>query len=91
VCHHQIHKLTPEELAKREVINIDIARDELPADKYKAAEDPTLVGSAKAGRGPWAADNWKVCLLFYIETAFLLMTLALCQFGMILSRTFPPL
>ena len=47
------------ELAQREIIDLDIAKDPLPANKYQASEDPTLVGSMKANRGPWVPDTWK--------------------------------
>ena len=55
----QAHRLTPEELAKREVIYIDIANDTIRSADYKVEEDPAKFHSQKTGRGPLAKD-WKV-------------------------------
>ena len=55
----QAHRLTPEELAKREVIYIDIANDQVKSGDYKVEEDPAKFKSEKTGRGPLAKD-WKV-------------------------------
>jgi len=53
-----VHNLTPEQLKRREVDFIDIAAEKLDKTEYKAEEDPALVKSEKAERGP-LVDNWK--------------------------------
>eukprot|EP01110_Echinostelium_bisporum_P007019 TRINITY_DN27228_c0_g1_i1.p1 TRINITY_DN27228_c0_g1~~TRINITY_DN27228_c0_g1_i1.p1 ORF type:complete len:266 (-),score=102.72 TRINITY_DN27228_c0_g1_i1:174-971(-) len=54
-----IHNLTPEQLKQREVDIIDIAdNSKIDKKEYKAEEDPTLVRSEKANRGPLVGD-WK--------------------------------
>eukprot|EP01112_Ceratiomyxa_fruticulosa_P007814 TRINITY_DN2032_c0_g1_i1.p1 TRINITY_DN2032_c0_g1~~TRINITY_DN2032_c0_g1_i1.p1 ORF type:complete len:275 (+),score=27.78 TRINITY_DN2032_c0_g1_i1:205-1029(+) len=50
-----IHGLTEEELKARQVEFIDIT-EKLDEKEYKASEDPTLVRSEKAGRGPLQKD-----------------------------------
>jgi len=55
-----VHNLTPEQLKKREVDFIDIAADKVEQKDYKKEEDPTLVRSEKANRGPLdAKGEWK--------------------------------
>ena len=53
--------MSPEELAQREVVVIDIANDQVAANDYKVAEDPTKFHSEKTGRGPlggtWRKDT----------------------------------
>eukprot|EP01111_Echinosteliopsis_oligospora_P016261 TRINITY_DN667_c0_g1_i1.p1 TRINITY_DN667_c0_g1~~TRINITY_DN667_c0_g1_i1.p1 ORF type:complete len:258 (-),score=60.36 TRINITY_DN667_c0_g1_i1:95-868(-) len=53
-----IHKLTPDQLKKREVDNIDISTEKAEKKDYKESEDPTLVRSEKADRGP-LTEGWK--------------------------------
>jgi len=53
-----VHNLTPEQLKKREVDFIDIAADKIDKKEYKKEEDPALVKSEKAGRGP-LTEGWK--------------------------------
>lgn len=53
-----VFELSPEQLKKREVINIDIAKDPIPSNDYKEEEDPTKFLSKKTGRG-MLAPNWK--------------------------------
>ena len=50
-----VHNLTADQLAKREIVNINIA-DELPGVIYKEDEDPALFKSKKTGRGPLGKD-----------------------------------
>ena len=45
------HELTPEQLAMRKVVHIDIANDPVIQSDYKVAEDPARFKS-KGGRGP---------------------------------------
>jgi len=52
-----VHNLKGEE-AQREIDFIDIATDKVDKKDYKAEEDPTLVRSERAGRGP-LVDGWK--------------------------------
>jgi len=52
------HRLTEDELKKREVIYIDIANDPVRSGDYKADEDPTKFKSEKSGRGP-LTGRWK--------------------------------
>lgn len=44
--------MNEEELKSRVVCDIDISRDTVPPEKYKAATDPTLYHSRKLDRGP---------------------------------------
>jgi len=53
-----VHNLTPEQLKKREVDFIDISDKIEDKNKYKKEEDPTLVHSEKAGRGP-LTEGWQ--------------------------------
>jgi hypothetical protein len=55
-CEHNVHGLTEEQLANRDVIVVDIAEPvegECPPD-----EDPAQFRSAKTGRGPLQAGHW---------------------------------
>lgn len=57
-----VHSLTPEQLEKREIVNIDISEPIAECD-YKPDEDPTRVRSVKTGRGPLVQNNWvKTCI-----------------------------
>ncbi|KAI9316401.1 hypothetical protein BX666DRAFT_2027943 [Dichotomocladium elegans] len=50
------------DLKKREVIMIDVANDPVDPKEYKPQEDPKLVHSVKAGRGPLTEKEWyKTC------------------------------
>ncbi|ORX62693.1 phosphatidylinositol transfer protein [Hesseltinella vesiculosa] len=51
--------LTKEELKKREVVIIDIAKDKIDSKDYKPSEDPRLFHSQKTGRGPLVDPNWQ--------------------------------
>jgi len=53
-----VFELSPEKLAKREVINIDIVNDPITANDYKVEEDPSKFLSKKTGRGNLTKD-WK--------------------------------
>jgi hypothetical protein len=52
-----VHNLTPEQLEKREIINIDIGEPVSPND-YKEDEDPAIFKSVKTGRGPLKPGEW---------------------------------
>ncbi|CAL8086934.1 unnamed protein product [Calicophoron daubneyi] len=52
------HRLSPEELAKREVVDIDIGVISPDDQDYKADEDPTKFKSQKTGRGPLSPKWW---------------------------------
>ncbi|CAL8074720.1 unnamed protein product [Orchesella dallaii] len=47
-----VHRLTPDQLAQREVIMVDIAGELLENNDYVKEEDPTKFSSTKTGRGP---------------------------------------
>ncbi len=51
ICDENAHNLTAEQLAKREIVVVDIAESVAPSD-YKESEDPLLFKSVKSGRGP---------------------------------------
>lgn len=53
-----VHNLDQKELAKREIVNIDIANDHVSDGDYKKDEDPKIFKSEKTGRGPLAA-SWQ--------------------------------
>jgi len=53
-----IHNLPPDVLKQRVVDYINIALDAIDKKDYKPEEDPTLVKSEKANRGP-LTDGWK--------------------------------
>jgi len=53
-----VHNLPPDQLKKREVDFIDIAADQVDKKVYKKEEDPALVKSEKAERGP-LTEGWK--------------------------------
>lgn len=53
------HRLTKEQLNKREVVVIDIANDSIQSSDYKESEDPTKFKSQKTGRGPLVGKDWK--------------------------------
>ncbi|XP_039266790.1 phosphatidylinositol transfer protein beta isoform-like [Styela clava] len=51
-----VHGLPPNLLAKREVIRIDIANDEVNSSDYKEDQDPKLFKPSADGRGPLTSD-----------------------------------
>eukprot|EP00731_Ephydatia_muelleri_P022980 Em0015g563a len=53
-----VHNLPPDQLAKREVIMVDIANDPIDEKDYRSEWDPTKFHSEKCGRGP-LTTNWK--------------------------------
>ncbi|SAM00852.1 hypothetical protein [Absidia glauca] len=53
-----VHNISSQDLAKREVIQIDIANDPVDASAYKPEEDPKYIHSFKADIGPLVKD-WK--------------------------------
>jgi Phosphatidylinositol transfer protein len=53
-----VHVLSDDDLARREVVYVDVVTDEIGADKYKESEDPMLFRSEKTGRGPLKA-GWQ--------------------------------
>eukprot|EP00762_Andalucia_godoyi_P003537 ANDGO_04349.mRNA.1 Phosphatidylinositol transfer protein 1 len=78
-----VHKLSDEMLAMREVDFIDIALDPLPEKKdYKAEEDPALFKSTKTGRGPlekgWQQQTEKTPIM----TAYKLVVAEFKQWGL---------
>jgi len=73
-----VHNLTPDLLKKREVDFIDIAAEKLDKKDYKKEEDPTLVKSEKAERGPLVGD-WKAKKP--LMTAYKLVTVEFNYFG----------
>lgn len=74
-----VHNLTPQLLKKREVDFIDIAADKLEKKDYKPEEDPSLVRSEKANRGP-LTEGWKEKKP--IMTCYKLVTVEFKMFGM---------
>ncbi|VDD80154.1 unnamed protein product [Mesocestoides corti] len=70
-----IHELSPENLAKREVIYIDIASD--PDRGYKAEWDPKLFQSKTTGRGPLSKQRWWENTDMPVMCAYKLVT---CEF-----------
>ena len=57
---------SPEILAQREVVLIDVANDKIEAKDYKEEEDPQLYTSQRTGRGPLNAD-WIVTTNFHFK------------------------
>jgi len=53
-----VHNLPPDVLKKREVDFIDIAAEKVEKKDYKKEDDPTIVKSEKANRGP-LTEGWK--------------------------------
>lgn len=53
------HGLSDELLAKREVVKIDIANDQVERRDYKPDEDPTKFKSTKTDRGPLQGVGWE--------------------------------
>ncbi|CAK8684198.1 unnamed protein product [Clavelina lepadiformis] len=51
-----VHKLSPEEWNKTEVIKIDIVNDPINSGDYSEESDPKLFKSKKANRGPFGTD-----------------------------------
>jgi hypothetical protein len=55
IAEDNVHNLSPEQLEKREIVNIDIA-EQVPPNEYKEDEDPSIFKSVKTGRGPLVND-----------------------------------
>lgn len=72
--------LNKEQLAKREIINIDIANDPLNDADYKLEEDPTKFLSEKTGRGQLKED-WKSTTV-PLMVAYKLVTVEFKWFGL---------
>jgi hypothetical protein len=58
VPEENVHNLTPDQLSKREVVELDITDMDLTSDKYRADLDPSKFRSVKTGRGPLARNDW---------------------------------
>lgn len=54
-----VHGLNADQLAKRQVVTIDIAADKCEPKNYKAEHDPLIWHSKKTGRGPLNPQNWR--------------------------------
>jgi len=54
-----VHGLTPDQLAKRQVVTIDIAADKCEAKDYKPEHDVLKRHSEKTGRGPLVPGQWR--------------------------------
>lgn len=74
-----VHNLTPDLLKKREVDFIDIAAEKVDKKEYKKEEDPTLVKSEKAERGP-LLEGWKEKKP--LMTCYKLVTVEFNQWGL---------
>eukprot|EP00835_Amoeboradix_gromovi_P002751 NODE_162_length_16547_cov_0.334326.p5 type:complete len:254 gc:universal NODE_162_length_16547_cov_0.334326:6332-7093(+) len=70
-----IHAISDQDLAERDVVKIDIANDTLESKDYKKEYDPTLFHSVKTNRGPLSKD-W-LQKVKPIMTAYKLVT---CEF-----------
>ena len=53
-----VHNLGPEQLKRRDIVNIDIA-DDVPSRDYKPDDDPKKFVSERTGRGPLVIQNWR--------------------------------
>lgn len=73
-----VHNLPADILKKREVDFIDIAAEKVDKKDYKKEEDPTLVRSEKANRGP-LVDGWKEKTP--LMTCYKLVTVEFRMFG----------
>lgn len=69
MCAVKVHDLKPEEMKNRSVVKVDIAMDQVPKKDYKTEEDPTLVHSEKANRGP-LKEGWQVAPFSILATFF---------------------
>jgi len=73
-----VHNLPADILKKREVDYIDIAAEEVDKKDYKKEEDPVLVRSEKANRGP-LTEGWKEKTP--LMTCYKLVTVEFKMFG----------
>ncbi len=73
------HELTPEQLAMRKVVHIDIANDPVIQSDYKVAEDPARFKS-KGGRGPLKGQWMKT--VEPVMTAYKLVTIEFKWLGL---------
>ena len=55
---NNVHNLPANLLQKREVVQIDIAK-EVPSNYYRQEYDPRIFKSSQTGRGPLVDPNWK--------------------------------
>ena len=76
-----VHELTPEVLKQVEVIQIDIAKDEVSPADYKPDEDPKTFKSTKTGRGPLTSPTWKN-EVDPVMTCYKLVTIEFKWFGL---------
>jgi hypothetical protein len=76
-----VHDLTPEQLAKREIIYIDISKNVSSSD-YVESEDPRKFKSTVTGRGPLLDDNWWADPNMPIICVYLLVECELKAFGL---------
>lgn len=75
LSHTQCLNVSAEHLASREVVNLDIAFDDLSSDKhYKKEEDPKYFHSEKTQRGPllegWRNDKPIMCSYKLVNASF---------------------
>jgi len=75
-----VHGLDEKQLKSRDVDVIDIAGDKVKKEDYKESEDPTLVRSEKAGRGP-LHEGWQKTS-DPIMTCYKLVTVEFKMFGL---------
>ncbi|EGC37270.1 hypothetical protein DICPUDRAFT_150195 [Dictyostelium purpureum] len=75
-----IHNLSEKDLKKREITVIDISK-KVEKD-YKPEEDPTLVRSEKANRGPLEEEKWRESTEMPIMTCYKLVTVEFKWFGL---------
>ncbi len=73
------HELTPEQLAKRKVVHVDIANDSVLSSDYKAETDPQRFKS-KGGRGPLRGQWMKT--VEPVMTAYKLVTIEFKWLGL---------
>ncbi|EGG23560.1 phosphatidylinositol transfer protein 1 [Cavenderia fasciculata] len=77
---NNIHNLSEKDLKNRDIEIIDIT-DQVEKKEYKAEEDPTLVRSEKANRGPLAHGTWMQSKDFPVMCAYKLVTVEFKMFG----------
>nr|ACO15113.1 Phosphatidylinositol transfer protein alpha isoform [Caligus clemensi] len=75
-----VHELEADKLKNREVIKIDIAKDDVTRGDYKENEDPSKYKSEKTGRGP-LGENW-IKSVDPVMTAYKLVTVQFKWFGL---------
>lgn len=75
-----VHGLDEKQLKTRDVDVLDIAMDKIKKEDYKESEDPTLVRSEKANRGP-LQEGWQKTAN-PIMTCYKLVTVEFKMFGL---------